>query len=462
MTPRITSVPISRRRFVQVCGAGAAGAVLNAVLPSSAKAAGTGPVPPYALRFTTPDGKDPGHKLMIVYMQGGLSNFDTFDPKANSPFKKIDTDADDIKFTEILQALTKYAPNFVVINNLQSNEADHDRGAALALTTRRDTIGGSFYSPAVYQNPFVDFAELLNRQASGEVGYVVLHQSTADEHGYNRDWVQPWSALKHNEPMTVYSPYNTNTGEFINRLNGSSVPLPRFKERTKLLDALDSQGHVLVGDSADRHNRAYRQARSLIDGKFRDSYDLSKEPLKIQEKYGKTKVGKQLLLARRMLEGEARVVVSNDGNYDNHLGLKKDMEPKIQNFAKALGAFIEDTKIRFDKKVFIAIITEFGRTPTFSDNGPNGPGRDHWPNAFGMVIICNDKNEIDGGRTIGHTNNSGEIVGGNALPSSLVADTMLSLLKIRRYEKRGEVVTGVGFPYIDIIRGKEIARGELR
>ena len=462
MTPIITSVPINRRRFVRVCGAGAIGTVLDAVLPSSAKAAGTDPVPPYALRFTTPDGRDPGHKLMIVYMQGGLSNFDTFDPKANSPFKKIDTAADDIKFTEILQALAKHAPNFVVINNLQSNEADHDRGAALSLTSRRDIVGGGFYSPTVYKNPFVDFAELLNRQTSGEVGYVVLHQSTADEHGYNRDWREPWGALKHNEPVTVYSPYNTNTGEFINRLNGSSVPLPVFRERTKLLDALDSQGHVLVGDSVDRHNRAYRQARSLIDGEFRDSYDLSKESPEIQEKYGKTKVGKQFLLARRMLEREARVVALSDGNYDNHSGLKPDMESKIKNFAKALDAFIEDTKVRFDKKVFIAIITEFGRDPKFSNAGPNGPGRDHWSDAFGMVIICNDKNEIAGGRTIGRTNNSGEIVGGNALSSSLVADTMLSLLRIRRYETRGEVVTGVGFSYIDIIRGKAIARGELR
>ncbi len=447
---------LTRRRFLQVGGAAAAATVLDTVLPSSSKAAGASGVPPYALRFTTPDGRDPGHKMIIIYMQGGLSNFDTFDPKPNSPFPTIATSAKDIRFTKILEPLARHAQNFVVINNLHSDEGDHDRGAALALTTKRDIVGGSFYSPAVYKNPFVDFAELLNREARGEVGYVVLHQTENDVHGYNRGWEKPWGALKHNEPMTVYSAYDTNTGEFTNPFSGSTViPIERYRQRAELLDIFDTQGQVLVGESVDRHSRAYRQARSLIDGPFSGTFDLSREPARVIEQYGNTKIGKQLLLARRMLEkGGARVVVANDGNYDNHLGLKKDMEISIGNFSKALNALIEDVEIRFNEKVFIGIITEFGRTPGFSgEHHVHGPGRDHWPNAFGMTVICNDKNEIDGGRTIGRTNNSGEILGGNRLPASAVGDTLLSLLKIRRFEKRGEVVTGIGFPYINIRNG---------
>ena len=128
------------------------------------------------------------------------------------------------------------------------------------------------------------------------------------------------------------------------------------------------------------------------------------------------------------------------------------MELRGKPFAKGLNALVEDIKVRFDNKVFIVIISEFGRTPRINISN----GRDHWPNAFGMTVICNDKNEIDGGRTIGHTNNSGEIIGGNALPSSYVVDTLLDLMKVRRFEKRGEVVTGVGFPYIDVLNGRVV------
>ncbi len=450
----------TRRRFLHVAGASLAATLVDSILPNSAKAASTtSVVPPYALRFTSSDGKDPGHKMIVIYLQGGFSNVDAFDPKASSPFRVINTEVNDIKFTEILQPLAKHTSNFVVINNLHSNETLHDEGAAFLLTTKKDVAGDS----AVHQNPFIDFAELLNRESRGEIGYVVLHQNTIDTHGFNRDWEKPWGALKHDEPMTVYSPYDTNTGSFTNPFSGGArIPISRFRERAELLDAFDSQGHVLVGDSVERHNRSYRQAMGLLDGDLSNSFNLGKEAIQTREKYGDTKIGKQLLLARRMLERGARVVVANDGNYDHHWGIKKNMELMAKPFSKALDALIEDIKIRFNEKVFIAIVTEFGRTPTFNRGGlqaVNGqmvlqePGRDHWPYAFGMVVICNDKNEIDGGRTIGQTNNSGEIVG-NAFPSSLVADSLLNLLKIGRFEKRGEAVTNMRFPFIDIVNGR--------
>ncbi len=457
----------TRRRFLHASSVALAGPLIESIVPKTAKGSTSKVVKPVELKFTTPRGKDPGHKMIIIYMQGGLSNFDTFDPKTNAtikgPFERIDTEAKDIKFTEILQPLAKHGQNFVVINNLYSDETDHDRGAALSLTTKRDIVGGSFYSPAVYQNPFVDFAELLNREASGDVGYIVLHQSTIDSYGYNRDWEKPWGAIKHDEPATVYSAYSTGSGNFINPFsNNASIPISRYRESLKLLEAFELSNNKLTGDSVEKHERSYKQAKSLLDGDLSKSFDLSAEPLKIRERYGDSKIGKQLLLARRMLERGGRVVVANDGNYDHHYGIDKNMEVMVKPFAKALDALIEDIKLRFDEKIFIAIITEFGRTPKLNSGGTQligsklvqqTPGRDHWANAFGMVLICNDKDEINGGRTIGRTNDKGEIVG-TAFPSSVTADTLLNLLKIGRFEKRGEVTTSIRNPYIDILNAR--------
>jgi hypothetical protein len=192
---------------------------------------------------------------------------------------------------------------------------------------------------------------------------------------------------------------------------------------------------------------------------------LDREPIQIREKYGDSKVGKQFLLARRMLESGARVIVVNDGNYDFHWGIKEDSEIMLPPFAKALSAFIEDIKQRRNEKVYIAIITEFGRDPRINTGGvetvdgrrvQQPPGRHHWSNAFSMAIISNDHSSIGAGRTIGRTNNNGEVIG-QAFDSSLVCETLLEhCLKLGRFEKRGDVVTGKRFPYIDLIRERVV------
>ncbi len=461
----------TRRKFIQAAFAlPVAATILPLLMPFTADAAGgTDDVPPHALKFTTRDGKDPGHKLVIVYMQGGLSNFDTFDPKTHDsikgPFKQIDTASRNIKFTEVLEPLARHANDFLVINNLRTNFGEHTQAAAKLLTTSGQVVGSGFLAPTVYKNPFVEFSDLLTNEAAGQVGYVVLHQNTYDRHSYNRVWDTPWGGINHDDPVAVYAPYDTNTGTFTNPFsNSTNVSASRYRERSQLLEAFDNSGHVLVGASVNRHNRAYAQARSLLGGQFNQTFDLNREPLQIRERYGDSKVGKQFLLARRMLESGARVIVVNDGNYDFHWGIKEDSEIMLPPFSRALSAFIDDIKQRGNEKVYIAIITEFGRDPRVNTGGretvdgnsvQQPPGRHHWANAFGMVIISNDHRSIGAGRTIGRTNNNGEPVG-QAFDSSLTGETLLELLKIGRFEKRGEVVTGKRFPYIDIINERVV------
>ena len=441
----------TRRRFLHTAlSLPIAAGILDLLMPSDTFAvAGSGDVPEHALRFTTQNGRDPGHKAIIVFMQGGLSFFDTFDPKTHSsikgPYNPITTASRDIRLTEILQPLARHANNFVVINNLRGGSGFHDQGAALVMTSSSKVVDTSFYSNAIYKNPFVEFSNVLTNDARGEVGYVVLHQSSKDQNGYNRLWDEPWGGLHHKDPITVYSAYDTNTGAFTNPFGGAhSVPIERYRERMRLLDAFNSSGHTLVGPSVERHDRAYRQANSLLDGDFNKSFNLNEEPQVVLARYGDTKVGKQFLLARRMLQNGARIIAVNDGNYDHHQNMKGDMDVMLPNFAKAMNALMDDVN-RMSEKVFVVVVSEFGRTPVIN----NQRGRDHWTDAYGMVVISNDRNEIGGGRTIGLTDDSGRIVG-PSFDASMVSETILDLLKLGRFEKRGEVVTSKRFPYIDI------------
>lgn len=434
----------TRRRFLQTAltTPGAAG-MLSLLLPNSAKAVvGEGDVEPHSLKFITRDGKDPGHKMLILYMQGGLSFFDTFDPKTNSairgPFNTIDTLVKGMQVTEILQPLARHMNNFVILNNMRSKDSDHDRGGAIALTKSSKVTDGSFYADTIYNNPFVEFSELLTHKASRDVGYVVIHQSTLSA----RVWDKPWGALKHTDPQTIYSPFDTKTGNFANPFQGDSdFKLDRYRERMKLLELLESQGHTMAGNSVERQQRAFQKANSLIDGDFSTSFNLSSESPEVLEKYGNSQIGKQLLLARRMFDKGARVIVANDGDYDHHGDIEKNMKMMIPNFAKALSAFMDDISMK-KENIYVAILTEFNRTPVVN----LAKGRDHWPQAMSLVLAGN---HLDGGRIIGRTDNSGQIVGAvNDL--SVTGDTLLNLLGLGRFEMRGDVITNKRFPYIDL------------
>jgi len=440
----------TRRRFLHAAfGLPVAATLLPLLMPKTAEATvGTGDITPHKIKFVTPNGKDPGTKMVFVFMQGGLSFFDTFDPKTHStikgPFSVIPTAAKEVKFTEPLTPLAKHANKFIVINNLYTNDSDHDRGAAIVLTGSSKVVDGSFYADSIYTNPFIEFSNLLTEQASKDIGYVVLHQSTKDSgsSGNGRLWDKPWGAIKHNDPETIYSAYDTQSGQFANPFRGSKdFPIELYRERMKLLELLSASGHTLVGSSVEKHDRAYGKANSLLDGDFNKSFDLVDESATALVRYGDSQVGKQFLLARRMLERGARVVAVNDGNYDHHTEIESNMNSMIRKFAQGLGAFLDDIE-KIDDKVLVVIATEFGRTPVVN----LGKGRDHWPGAFGLVIAGN---HIDGGRVIGKTNDKGDIVG-SAYDASLTGETILNLMGLGRFETRGEVVTGKRFPYIDI------------
>lgn len=445
----------NRRRFLHAAfGAAGAATLMPLFAPGKASAAvGSGEVKPHELKFITPDGKDPGTKMVVIFMQGGISNFEMFDPKTSpkirGPFKQIrDGNGSPLPMTELLRPLARHYDKLIPINNLSSSEGDHDKGAGIVLTTSSKMEDGSFYADSIYTNPFIEFSRMLSDQASSDVGYVVLHQSKLDNDGRGRLWDKPWGSIKHNDPETVYSAYDLKSGQFANPFaSGTKIPISRFRERMQLLEMMQQSGHSLIGESVDKKDRAYRKANSLIDGDFNHSFDLSKESAALY-RYGDTQVGKQFLLARRMLERGARVVVVNDGNYDNHANIEKDMGKMVPRFAKGLAAFMDDIE-KMDEEVVILMATEFGRTPKIN----LGAGRDHWPGAFGMLI---GGNNIKGGRVIGKTDDDGKIVG-DAFDSSLVGETALNLMGLGRFEKRGEFTTDIRFPFIDIEKEKVIS-----
>src|SRR5262249_23218910 len=160
-----------------------------------------------------------------------------------------------------------------------------------------------------------------------------------------------------------------------------------------------------------------QEAIDLITGGAGKAFDISKEDKKLVERYdtgmykcGKkvfepSILGKQMLMARRLIEAGAGFVTVQSAGWDMHAdgnnpGIKAGMEMLGHPLDKALSAFLEDLEVRgLQDKVLVVLTGDFGRTPKINKNG----GRDHWANlctlAFfggglkmGQVIGKSDKN----------------------------------------------------------------------
>ncbi len=162
----------TRRRFLHaLTGMSLAAPFFTSFLPESfASMNEAGVLPPHNLRFTSRDGRDPRYKLVVVFMQGGLSWEDTFNPKPSSPFRQIDSNCSDIKLTELLNPLAEHMNNAIVINNLYGGDGFHDFGAALTMTGSGRVRNKDFYAEALSPNPFVEFSRMLTNQSPDNVG----------------------------------------------------------------------------------------------------------------------------------------------------------------------------------------------------------------------------------------------------------------------------------------------------
>jgi hypothetical protein len=210
-------------------------------------------------------------------------------------------------------------------------------------------------------------------------------------------------------------------------LNGALAE--RLEDRVRLLKSVDRMRRDIdssgMMESMDRFNQ---QAVSLMTSpRAREAFDLSKEPEKLRDRYGRHSWGQRALMARRLVEaGCSFVTVAFENpfvsgvaqpkngyyNWDSHAvncDLWDDARARLPIYDKALTALIEDLHDRgLTKKVMLVVTGEFGRSPKVSmSNGPKGRryGREHWPGAMSVLVAGGGMRH---GQVIGSTDKRGE------------------------------------------------------
>src|SRR5262245_34960358 len=358
--------------------------------------------------------------VILVYLQGGPSHLDLWDPKDNVPdnvksaFKAIDTKLPGIKFTEVLPKLAgvidkttlirsmSYTPNGLfnhtaaIYQMLTGYTADKvSPSGQLEPPSPKDfpNVGSNIVRlkpPTVPMLPFVMLPRPL--QESGVVG----KGGTAGFLGRGYD------------PYLLYPPGDDMDMSKMDRIKIDDLQLrtevspERLERRAKLREKIEKGMPALDRATAKYDlDKYYGKALGLvISGRAREAFDLSKESPAMRELYGKNTFGQSLLLARRLIEAGTRFVevnwpkVANSDNHswDVHTGLTQRMKTQAGPMLDSgLSALITDMDQRgLLKETLVLAIGEFGRSPqrgvSTSGNQNNDDGRDHWPYCYTAVV----------------------------------------------------------------------------
>src|SRR5438132_1881840 len=358
--------------------------------------------------------------VILLYLQGGPSHLDLWDPKDGVPdkvrsvFKAIDTKVPGVKVTEVLPKLAQVLDKATLIRSMSYTPIglfNHTAAIYQMLTGyTADKVSPSGQleppTPKDYPNfgcnitrlkpvtvpmlPFVMMPRPL--QESGVVG-------KAGTAGFLGRAYDPYYLYPPGDDMDMSKMERIKIDDLRLRTEVSS---PRLERRAKLRDVI-SNGMPALEEATKKYDldEYYTKALSLVlSGRARDAFDLSKETPAMRERYGRNTFGQCCLLARRLIEAGTRFVevnwpkVANSDNHswDTHTGLTKRLRDQAAPmFDAGLATLIADLDERgLLKETLVVAVGEFGRSPvrgvSTSGNQNNDDGRDHWPYCYTAVM----------------------------------------------------------------------------
>lgn len=338
----------------------------------------------------------PARNIIYLYMDGGMSHVDTWDPKTGEvmgPTKTIKTSADGIQLGEYLPRTAKQMHHGALVRSITSTQGAHEQGNYMMHTSFQ--LRGTIAHPALgawlehYQGPG-------NPMLPGSV-YI----GNASRHP-GAGFFPPQLA-----PL------------FVNNPEKGLRDIQRHKDltaeaqaaRMRLAGTLDADFEKKFGAQRNvaAHTGAYEGAYRMMACKDIVAFDLEQEKPALRDDYGKDPFGQGCLLARRLVERGVRCVEVSLHGWDTHSGNFTALPDLCEKLDRGLGTLLADLHSRgMLSNTLVVVATEFGRTPKINVS----LGRDHYPKAFSAALFGGG---IKSGFVFGSTNGTGEEVEGDEI-----------------------------------------------
>jgi hypothetical protein len=378
----------NRREFIRVGSLGLAGLTLPTLLQANAASAKK---------------KEPVDNLSVIFMwmQGGPSHIDTFDPKPNAPsdirgeFSVIPTNIPGVQISEHLPMMAKNLDKYSIIRSGYSYNGSHGVADAYMLT------GWRFNPSTVYPT----YGAVMSRELgyrNGMPPYVQLGNSIDQRFGGG---LPGYAGSEHNPFIIQEDPSKADFS-----IDGVSLPnglsSSRFSRRERMLQKLDNWQKKIEtkGNDVGAMNSFYDKAFSMVTSPAaKRAFDLSQEPVKVRERYGMNKFGQSCLLARRLVESGVRFINVTMGGWDTHANNFKTLKDRnLPTIDQSWSALLEDLQTRgMLEKTMVIWLGDFGRTPKIN----SAAGRDHWA---GSTVFCMGGGGMKVGSVIGKSDANAE------------------------------------------------------
>ena len=382
----------------------------------------------------------PARAAIVLYLQGGVSHYETLDPKPHAPsayrgqFQPISTSVAGTHFSEHLPLLSARAHKFNVLRSVYVDSPSHPVAIHQTLTG--------------WDMPGADVSGKNRNVTHPSIGSWVARYRSNDGSG-----LPPYVGVPHDaqlgirvryatagllggqyEPIFAGLPPDSSTGIYEPprnlRLNGD-LNAARLEERLALLQAFDQNGaRARNPSSLDKY---HRQACDMLSAdKTGVAFDLGREPVALRQKYGDHIWGQQTILARRLAESGVPFTLVNltlnqlhGQDWDTHVnnfGLLRDtLLPPMDLAVSTLLDDLDDRGLL--DTTLVAIFGEFGRTPQINAQG----GRDHWEKVCSVMLAGGG---LKRGLVVGSSTRAGDVPLDRPIPFNDVLATIYHQLGV--------------------------------
>jgi uncharacterized protein (DUF1501 family) len=332
-----------------------------------------------------PGGGRQAKACILVWLDGGPTHYETFDPKPDAPleirgeFEPIATKLPGVSFSRHMTKLAAMADRLAVVRSIRHNQGNHGAGNHYMMTGAPPRI-------PVGCGAFVSFHPSLGSVTAREVGappglpayFSIPRMSRSGGPNFLGAQYAPFVVA--NDP---------NRAGF--RVRDVALPqgldTAQFNDRQTLRSQVDRMLRIqdeASGDPVLAVDKFYQQGYNLITSPdAQKAFDIEQEPDAVRDAYGRNGLGQRALLARRLVEAGVPFVTLYDGGWDHHSDIFKSLNKKLPPIESAIAALIDDLDQRgMLDDTLVVVLGEFGRTPKVNSRG----GRDHWSNAMSVMF----------------------------------------------------------------------------
>jgi hypothetical protein len=396
---------------------------------------------------------------ILLWMAGGPSHIDTFDPKPDAPanirgeFKAIDTTVPGISISEHFPKFAKLMKHASILRGMSTQESDHNL-ATYHVHTGYQNRGGAVAYPSL--GALV--AKELGKRDVSLPNFVTIGRGPQE--ALSAGFLGPDS-----QPLGVTDPVRGL--DFIEPV----VPEKDFSRQVELLQQLEKPFHQAYrSEAGNAHRTSIERAVKLMNSQQKQAFDLSHESDSVRAAYGKPGLaeapkkgekaltagsggfGQGCLMARRLVEAGVpfvEVVMGDGVGWDTH----RDNFPRVKALSlecdTAMSALVEDLQKRgLLDTTLVVWMGEFGRSPQCG-----GGGRNHWAKAWSTLMIGGG---IKGGQVVGKTDRDGAAVNERPINVTDFLGTVCTVLGIDHKKKNHPPGVDRPIPIVDASKGVKV------